>query len=91
LTALRHWKSRARTGRNLSRALGRRAWLFAGYDRGGERAAAMYTLIGTAKLNDIDPQAWLADVLRRFADHPAPRVHELLPWHWQKSKTQAAA
>src|SRR5204863_3729062 len=52
-------------------ALGRRAWLFAGSDRGGERAAAMYTLIATAKLNAIDPQAWLADVLRRIADHPA--------------------
>ena len=53
--------------------LGRRAWLFAGSDRGGERAAAIYTLIVTAKLNDIDPQAWLADVLRRIADH-RPRV-----------------
>src|SRR5213075_2291214 len=61
-------------------ALGRRAWLFAGSDRGGERAAAIYTLIGTAKLNGIDPQAWLADVLRRIADHPASRLHELLPW-----------
>ena len=72
-------------------ALGRRAWLFAGSDRGGERAAAMYTLIGTAKLNDLDPQAWLADVLRRIADHPASQLHELLPWHWQKPETQAAA
>ena len=61
-------------------ALGRRAWLFAGSDRGGERAAAMYTLIATAKLNDIDPQAWLADVLARIADHPglpAPRTAAL--------------
>ena len=55
-------------------ALGRRAWLFAGSDRGGERAAAMYTLIVTAKLNDVDPQAWLADVLRRIDDHPASRL-----------------
>jgi transposase len=70
-------------------ALGRRAWLFAGSDRGGERAAAIYTLIGTAKLNDLDPQAWLGD--RRIADHPASRLHELLPWHWQKPETQAAA
>jgi transposase len=54
-------------------ALGRRSWLFAGSDRGGERAAAIYTLIATAKLNDVDPQAWLADVLRRIADHPAAR------------------
>ena len=67
-------------------ALGRRAWLFAGSDRGGERAAAMYTLIATAKLNDINPQAWLADVLARIADHPASRLHELLPWHWKPNQ-----
>jgi transposase/uncharacterized coiled-coil protein SlyX len=63
-------------------ALGRRAWLFAGSDRGGERAAAMYSLIATAKLNGIDPRAWLANVLARIADHPVSRLHELLPWHW---------
>jgi hypothetical protein len=63
-------------------ALGRKAWLFAGSDRGGERAAAMYSLIVTAKLNDVDPRAWLADVLARIADHPVLRLHELLPWHW---------
>ena len=62
--------------------LGRRAWLFAGSDRGGERAAAMYSLIATAELNGVDPRAWLADVLGRIADHPAARLHELLPWHW---------
>jgi transposase len=72
-------------------ALGRRAWLFAGSDRGGERAAAMYTLIGTAKLNGVDPQAWLADVLRRIADQSASRLHELLPWHWKLRETPAAA
>jgi transposase len=72
-------------------ALGRRAWLFAGSDRGGERAAATYTLIATAKLNGLDPQAWLADVLRRIADHPASQLHELLPWHWKRRETQAAA
>jgi transposase len=72
-------------------ALGRRAWLFAGSDRGGERAAAMYTLIATAKLNDIDPQAWLADVLARIADHPASRISELLPWHWKDTQDQDAA
>ena len=72
-------------------ALGRRAWLFAGSDRGGERAAAMYTLIATAKLNDINPQAWLADVLDRIADHPAARLFELLPWHWKRTHDQAAA
>ena len=63
-------------------AIGRKAWLFAGSDRGGERAAAMFTLIETAKLNGIDPQAWLADVLRRINDHPAARLAELLPWNW---------
>src|SRR5438477_408172 len=72
-------------------ALGRRSWLFAGSDRGGERAAAMYTLIVTAKLNGIDPQAWLADVLRRIADHPASRLDQLLPWHWKGGVDQAAA
>jgi hypothetical protein len=63
-------------------ALGRKAWLFAGSDRGGDRAAFMYTLIGTAKLNGIDPQAWLADVLARIADMPLSRLPELLPWNW---------
>jgi len=63
-------------------ALGRKSWLFAGSDRGGQRAAAMYSLIVTAKLNDVDPRAWLADVLARIAGHPASRLHELLPWHW---------
>ena len=72
-------------------ALGRRAWLFAGSDRGGERAAARYTLIATAKLNDINPQAWLADVLRRIADHPASRLHELLPWNWEGGFARLAA
>lgn len=72
-------------------ALGRKAWLFAGSDRGGERAAVIYTLIGTAKLNDVDPQAWLADVLARIADNPASRLDELLPWHWKRTAAQAAA
>jgi transposase len=64
-------------------ALGRKSWLFAGSDRGGQRAAAMYSLIVTAKMNDIDPQAWLADVLARIAGHPAHRIDELLPWNWR--------
>jgi len=64
-------------------ALGRKAWLFAGSDRGGQRAAFMYTLITTAKLNDVDPQAWLADVLARIADIPQARLRELLPWNWK--------
>ena len=71
-------------------ALGRRAWLFAGSDRGGERAAFMYSLIVTAKMNDIDPQAWLADVLRRIADHPASRLTELLPWNWRSLNAPAS-
>ena len=64
-------------------AVGRRNWTFAGSDEGGHRAAAMYTLIETAKLNDIDPQAWLADVLARVHDHAAKRINELLPWNWR--------
>ncbi len=72
-------------------ALGRKAWLFAGSDRGGDRAAAMYSLIISAKLNDVDPRAWLADVLRRIADHPASRLHELLPWNWRKPVQNTAA
>jgi transposase len=63
-------------------ALGRKSWLFAGSDRGADRAAVMATLIVTAKLNDVDPQAWLADVLARIATHPAHRLDELLPWNW---------
>jgi transposase len=72
-------------------ALGRRNWTFCGSDRGGERAAAIYSLIATAKLNDIDPEAWLADVLRRINDHPASKLDELLPWHWQRTASDAAA
>jgi len=72
-------------------ALGRKSWLFAGSDRGGQRAAIMYSLIVTAKMNDIDPQAWLADVLARIADHPAHRLDELLPWSWRSDEQQAAA
>jgi transposase len=63
-------------------ALGRKSWLFAGSDRGGERAAMMYSLITTAKMNGIDPQAWLADVLARIANHPAHKLDELMPWNW---------
>ena len=63
-------------------ALGRKSWLFAGSDRGGARAAVMYTLIGTAKLNDVDPQAWLADVLARIAELPQSQLDQLLPWNW---------
>jgi len=72
-------------------ALGRKAWLFAGSDRGGERAAVMLTLMQTAKLNDVDPQAWLADVLARIQDHPAKRITELLPWNWKYEHQLRAA
>jgi transposase len=65
-------------------ALGRKSWLFAGSDRGAERAAVMATLIMTAKLNDVDPQAWLADVLARINDQTVHRLSELLPWNWRK-------
>ncbi|MGI4946981.1 MAG: IS66 family transposase, partial [Janthinobacterium lividum] len=66
-------------------AIGRKAWLFAGSDRGSERAAAIYSLIVTARLNDVDPRAWLADTLRRIADRPAQRLHKLLPWNYAKA------
>ena len=73
-------------------AIGRKAWLFAGSDRGGERAAAIYSLIVTAKLNDVDPRAWLADVLARINDQPVMRLDELLPWNWKKpAKPEAVA
>src|ERR1700677_925388 len=71
-------------------AMGRKSWLFCGSDRGGERAAVMYSLIVTAKMNDIDPQAWLADVLARIAEHPVQRLDELLPWNWHTSSAQAS-
>jgi transposase len=64
-------------------ALGRKSWLFAGSERGAERAALMYTLIQTAKLNNVDPQAWLADVLARIADTTQTQLAELLPWKWR--------
>ncbi len=72
-------------------ALGRKSWLFAGSERGAERAALMYTLIQTAKLNDVDPQAWLADVLARIADQAMSKLDELLPWNWDNPKLDAVA
>jgi transposase len=72
-------------------AVGRHNWTFAGSDEGGHRAAAVYTLIETAKLNDVDPRAWLADVLARLPDHPMRRIGELLPWNWKTQRLCAAA
>ncbi|MBY5493888.1 IS66 family transposase, partial [Rhizobium leguminosarum] len=72
-------------------ALGRKSWLFAGSDRGADRAAFMATLIMTAKLNDIDPQAWLADILARIADTPITRLEQLLPWNWTPPTIDAQA
>lgn len=71
-------------------AVGRRNWTFAGSDAGGRRAAAIYSLIETCKLNDVDPRAWLADVLARLPDHSAHRVGEMMPWTW-KVRQEAAA
>jgi len=72
-------------------ALGRKAWLFCGSDRGGDRAAVIYSLIVSAKLSGVDPQAWLADVLARIADHPAHQIDQLLPWNWRHTAQQASA
>ncbi|WP_162246039.1 transposase domain-containing protein, partial [Aureimonas sp. Leaf460] len=71
----------------------RRSWTFAGSQRGADRCAFMLTMIATAKLNDIDPQAWLANVLSRIADTPQSRLEELLPWNWAKpfARDQRAA
>jgi transposase len=72
-------------------ALGRKSWFFAGSERGADRAAAITTLIMTAKLNDVDPLAWLADVLGRIAGIPQSRLHELLPWEWKRHELRSAA
>jgi transposase len=72
-------------------AVGRRNYLFAGSDAGGERAAAFYSLVGTAKLNGLDPEAYLREVFERIADHPVNRIEELLPWHIAKNPPNAIA
>jgi transposase len=72
-------------------ALGRKSWLFAGLERGAERAAIMYTLIQTAKLNEIDPQAWLADTLSKIAEMPQTRLGKLLPWNWMSDRRPRTA
>jgi transposase len=71
-------------------AIGRKNYLFAGSDAGGRRAAAIYSLIETAKLNGLNPQYYLADVLARIADHPARQIAELLPWHWKPADLKRA-
>jgi len=72
-------------------ALGRKNYLFAGSDKGGERAAILYTLITTAKLNGLDPEAYLADVIGRIGDYPASRIDDLLPWRWTTPDKQQQA
>ena len=72
-------------------AIGRKNYLFAGSDAGGRRAAVMYSLIESAKLNGINPQLYLADLLTRIADHPARQIANLLPWNWQPVVTDRAA
>jgi transposase len=71
-------------------AVGRRNWTFAGSDEGGRRAAAVYSLTETCKLNDVDPRARLADVLATLPDHPIHRIGEMMPWAW-KARQEAAA
>ena len=71
-------------------AVGRRNWTFCGSDAGGRRAAVMYSLIETCKLNDVDPRAWLADVLARIATHPMSRIAELMPWSWKAATSPQA-
>lgn len=71
--------------------LGRKSWLFCGSDRGGQRAALAYSLIQTCRLNNVDPQAWLADVLARIADYSVSRLDELLPWNWCARQKALAA
>jgi transposase len=72
-------------------AVGRKNWTFAGSDAGGHRAAAVYSLVQTCKLNNVDPQAWLADVLARLPDYPANKIADLLPWNWQAARLAVAA
>ena len=71
--------------------LGRRNWTFLGSDSGGDRAAVFYTIIQTCRLNDINPEAYLADIIGRIGDHPANQIDELLPWNWQPTNADLAA
>ena len=69
--------------------VGRRNWLFAGADTGGETLARAMTLIETAKMNGLDPQAYLADIFDRIHDHKNNKLDELLPWNWTPQQTDA--
>jgi transposase len=103
--ALSHWPALARftgdgrlemTNNAAERAirplaLGRKNWLFAGSDSGGERAAMLYTIIETARLNGVEPYGYLADILDRIADHPSRRIADLLPWNWRSARAVAQA
>jgi transposase len=98
-TALTRYLTDARleAGNNIAEnairciALGRRNWLFAGSNSGGKRGAATYSILQTAKLNDVNPEAYLTDTLSRIADgHPINRIGELLPWSYQRLKTETA-
>jgi len=66
-------------------ACGRKSWMFCGSDRGGQRAAVMYSLIATCRMNNVDPEAWLRDVLARLPEHPISKLDQLLPWNWKKN------
>ncbi len=72
-------------------ACGRKSWMFCGSDRGGQRAAVMYSLIATCRMNNVDPEAWLRDVLARLPEHPASKIDHLLPWNWKKPQAPVAA
>lgn len=67
-------------------ALGRRNWLFVGSPKGGNAAALFYSLVETRRLNGVEPEAWLTDVIARIGDHPIDRIDELLPWQWQMAR-----
>lgn len=72
-------------------ALGRRNWLFVGSPKGGDAAALFYSLVETCRLNCVEPEAWLTDIIARIGDHPINRIDELLPWQWQVAQDNTLA
>src|ERR1700751_5786710 len=85
-------RSARRATRPVALALGRRNWLFAGSHSGGERAAVMYSILQTAKLNGVNPEAYLNDTLAKIAaGHPINRISELMPWAYQSATSDTAA